>query len=216
MLLVTAFQPFDGSGLNSAQEALHAALPELGDDVVTAEPPVVWGRDVRAVWPLVAAHRPTAVLLLGQGGGARVRLETLARNQRRGVRPGDPPRPIVSGAPAALHVTAPADVLLADLLAAGLAARLSDDAGDYLCNHLYFQVLLRLNRHGWAVPAVFMHLPLLPAQAMRCDPPADSLSPEQLALAVRVVAQALRRAGDQAPKRNAARVAPGRVGRDRR
>lgn len=214
MLLLTAFQPFDGSGLNSAQEALRAALPELGDEVVTAEPPVVWGRDVRAVWPLLVAHRPQAVLLLGQGGGARVRLETVARNQRRGVRPGDPPRPIVPGEAATLPCTAPAKSLLTSLLAAGLDARLSADAGDYLCNHLYYQVRRQLNRVGWAVPTVFMHLPLLPSQAARREPAADSLPLEDLALAVRVVAQALQRAGSEAPKHNAARVAPSRAAGD--
>jgi len=191
MLLVTAFQPFDGTGLNSAQEALHTALPQLGPQVVTAEPPVVWGRDVRTVWPLVEQHRPAAILLLGQGGGARVRVETIARNLRWvRSRPAEL-RPILRHAPATLLTTAPAEALVATIESAGVDARLSDDAGTYLCNHLYFQALYRLNRYGWRLPTVFVHLPLLPSQVAGQDPPEPSLAVERAAAAVVAVAQCL-------------------------
>ncbi len=191
MLLVTAFQPFDGSGLNSAQEALRAALPSLGSDVVVAEPPVVWGQDIRMVWPLVDRHRPEAILLLGQGGGAAVRLEALGRNQRWVGRDPARLRPILPDAPATFAATAPVGPLVAALRAAGLPARLSDDAGSYLCNHLYFHVLHRLNRHGWRIPTVFVHLPLLPVQAARREPPAESLAAEVSERAVCLVAAGL-------------------------
>ena len=48
---------------------------------------------------------------------------------------------------------------------AGLPARVSTNAGDYVCNHLYYGALAFLRRVSPETPAVFLHLPATPEQS---------------------------------------------------
>ena len=41
---------------------------------------------------------------------------------------------------------------------------ISDDAGDFVCNHLYYSVLEYLNRRNLSTPCLFVHVPLLDAE----------------------------------------------------
>ncbi|NJL45488.1 MAG: hypothetical protein HC922_06595 [Leptolyngbyaceae cyanobacterium SM2_3_12] len=38
---------------------------------------------------------------------------------------------------------------------------ISDCAGTYVCNHLYYQVLDTIERHRWPMQALFVHIPPL-------------------------------------------------------
>jgi pyroglutamyl-peptidase len=55
--------------------------------------------------------------------------------------------------------------MVAALRAAGIPASVSQSAGTYVCNHLFYGLQLRLAGSG--VRSGFMHLPLLPGQAAR-------------------------------------------------
>ncbi len=47
----------------------------------------------------------------------------------------------------------------------GIPARMSRNAGAFVCNHLYFGALQYLSEKKSAIPAVFVHLPVTPAQS---------------------------------------------------
>ena len=38
---------------------------------------------------------------------------------------------------------------------------ISDDAGNYVCNHLYYQLLAYVNKYRWPVHCLFVHIPLI-------------------------------------------------------
>jgi pyroglutamyl-peptidase len=73
----------------------------------------------------------------------------------------------------------PAAALARAMRGAGVPARVSRDAGRYVCNHFYFLLLRRL-----AGRAVFVHVPRLPEEAARLGG-GPSLSLDQVEGAVR-------------------------------
>ena len=78
---------------------------------------------------------------------------------------------IVADAPEILHATLPDRALVAAIEAAGLPAVASDDAGDYLCNHLLFWTLSHLQVQNHPARAGFLHIP---ADTMTFAPGADA------------------------------------------
>jgi len=52
---------------------------------------------------------------------------------------------------------------LADLLADTHLSEISHDAGDYVCNALYYRVLAAIQESAIAMPCLFVHVPVLTA-----------------------------------------------------
>ena len=69
-------------------------------------------------------------------------------------------RPQRPSGPGSLPATAPCQSMLTALSAQALPARLSQDAGDYLCNFTLYRVL----RAAPSIPVGFLHVP----QAREC------------------------------------------------
>lgn len=195
-VLLTAFEPFDGTGLNASEQGCRAFLERWGSefDVHFALLPSEYDRDVEAVERARAAGPVDAVLHTGQMSGARgIRVERLAVNVRYGNVPGAgtgralpteeiPQHRIDPEGPAALFSTLPVDDLAAAIRAAGVPAVVSNHAGIYLCNHVLYHSLLRSEREGRHVPTGFLHIPCLPEQAGEGVP---SMTREQTGLGIR-------------------------------
>jgi len=80
-----------------------------------------------------------------------------------GRRPVD--EPVVPGGPAAYFSTLALREMVAAMQAADVPAAISNSAGTYLCNHLFYRVMHELAVRGATLPAGFVHLPYLPQQA---------------------------------------------------
>jgi pyroglutamyl-peptidase len=99
--------------------------------------------------------------------------------------------PILASAPEALTATLPTEDLVAALHRAGLPAVASDSAGGYLCNHILFHTLFRLQEAGSATRAGFLHVP---ADELTCAPEVLASAPSTFAqqvAAVRAVLEVL-------------------------
>ena len=97
---------------------------------------------------------------------------------------------ISRAAPEWLETMAPVRTIASAIKEAGIPARVSRDAGGFVCNHLYFGALQYLSDKRSAIPAVFVHLPVTPEQA----PPganAKRLTPTEAADALRAAAAAI-------------------------
>ncbi|MCK0209071.1 peptidase C15 [Starkeya koreensis] len=167
-ILVTGFGRFPGMPSNpSASLARALARGRSGAGRVDARIearilPTLWS-EATAFPALLDAAAPDIVLMLGVAGRRRqVCIECVARNAT-GVfpdtarrRPGG--RRLEIGAPAQRALAASPMPLLRALRLAGLPARLSRDAGGYVCNALAWR------GYGWAAEgqrlAVFIHIPL--------------------------------------------------------
>ncbi len=124
----------------------------------------------------------------------RFRLETTARNLV------DPAKDDINGmsvatgvvvadGPNLLESRLPLATLCTDLVSTGLPVELSSDAGDYVCNFVYYSTLHAIAARRCATRAVFLHLPPLEQ-----DGPSDArqVLAQPLSVHVDVVGQFLK------------------------
>ncbi|MDQ0325707.1 pyroglutamyl-peptidase [Rhodopseudomonas julia] len=168
-LLVTGFGPFPGVEANPSawlveRLADEADGPGLDADLRTAVLATDWQEGPRALDLLWQAHHPDVVVHFGVAAEARgFRLERMARNARLA-------RPDVRGAlpqsaeldeagPSSWRGSLPLRRIHAALASAGIPADFSDDAGDYLCNAIFYRSGRYAAEAGRLVMAGFIHLP---------------------------------------------------------
>lgn len=171
-ILLTGFEPFGGESVNPSWQVAQALHGETidGASVQSLCLPCAFGDALNVLGAQLARLRPGVVLALGQAAGrAEFSPERVAINVddarmpcNAGRRPID--EPVVPGAPAAYFSTLPIKAIVAALRAAGLPAAVSQTAGTYVCNHVFYGLMHELRRRQ-GVRAGFMHLPLLPEQA---------------------------------------------------
>lgn len=172
-ILLTGFEPFGGESINPSWELARALEGELiaGARVVAERLPCVFGEANNAMKLALRAHQPVLVLALGQAGGrAELSLERVAINvidariaDNAGRQPID--EPVLPGAPAAYFSTLPIKAMVAGLREAGVPAGISQSAGTFVCNEVFFGLQHQLQ--GSAVRSGFMHIPWLPEQAVK-------------------------------------------------
>jgi pyroglutamyl-peptidase len=173
-VLITGFEPFDGAEINPSQEIarnLHGMVI-AGHTVVGALLPCVFGAAIPELQRLLRVHRPALVICVGQAGGrAAITPERVAINiddaripDNAGAQPVD--RPVVRGAPAAYFSTLPVKAIVAALCAAGVPSEMSQTAGTFVCNHVFYGLMHAL-RARKGVRGGFIHVPFLPEQAQK-------------------------------------------------
>lgn len=169
VILLTGFEPFGGDRLNPSWEvarALNGALVD-GARVVAVCLPCRFGESLVVLQQALQVQRPALVLCLGLAASrAELSLERVAVNvddaripDNAGQQPID--QPVVAGAPAAYFSRLPIKAIVQGLQALGLPAGVSQSAGTFVCNHVFFG-LMHVLRRRTQVRAGFMHLPLLP------------------------------------------------------
>jgi pyroglutamyl-peptidase len=166
-VLITGFGRFPGAPFNpSGPVALALAKrrrPAFADFRLAAHIfETSYAAVDRDLPKLIARHKPDIVLMFGLAARTPfVRIETRARNAMsilfpdvRGHRPDE--RAIARGKPA-LCGRAPFRRVLGAARAARVPARASRDAGQYLCNYVYWRAL-EASRSGTPL-AQFIHIP---------------------------------------------------------
>lgn len=172
VVLLTGFEPFGGETVNPSwlvAQALHGRRI-AGARVHARQLPCVFGDAIALLQDALATLEPTLVLALGQAAGrAELSVERVAINvddtrvpDNAGRQPVD--TPIDPAGPAAYFSRLPIKAMVATLQAAGLAASVSQTAGTYVCNHVFYALQHLLA--GTSVRSGFMHVPLLPEQAL--------------------------------------------------
>lgn len=174
-ILLTGFEPFAGDVINPAWEAVRALTGWHGADfhVETRQLPCAFGLACAAIEAAIAQCMPAVVIAVGQAGGrAELSVERIAINiddariaDNRQQRPID--MPVVAGAPAAYFSTLPIKAIVHGLREAGIPAAVSQSAGTFVCNHVFYGLMhhLATRRSMQTVRAGFIHVPYLPQQA---------------------------------------------------
>lgn len=201
-LLLTGFEPFGGRAINPSEQVVRymeqSSLPDVR--LHTAVLPVSRHEGPAALLHALEETRPDAVICLGLAAGiAAIQLERIAVNlldfptaDNSGEQIAD--APIVAGGPAAYFTTLPVRAIHNALTAAAIPAQLSLSAGSFLCNQIIYTLLHELAQRRWAIPAGFIHLPLLPEQTAGERKPLPSMHLETmvqaLTLTIPIVMQA--------------------------
>ena len=174
-ILVTGFGPFGGEPVNPALEAIKLLDGRQvgGYKIVTKELPVTRFASIEAMEKFIAETEPVLVLAVGQAGGRlEITPERVAINMddfripdNGGFQPVD--EAIVHGAPVAYWSSLPIKAMVAAMKQAGIPAAVSNSAGTFVCNHLFYGLMHCLAQHGNAIRGGFVHIPYLPEQAAR-------------------------------------------------
>ncbi len=180
-ILISAFEPFDGDSLNPSWEALRSLtpLPNNGE-ILRLLLPVSFREAPRLLREAVEKHKPQIVLSLGLAGGrSGFSLERIAVNLADARIPdndGEQPRDLFlyPGEETAYLSTLPLGQLLNELEKESLPASLSNTAGLFVCNAVFYEAA-RLQARGRIRQAGFIHLPYLPEQAAEKNAPSMSL-----------------------------------------
>lgn len=154
-ILVTAFEPFGGSDTNISQRVLDA----IQADVAKLLLPVSFRRAPEVLNEAIGLLQPDVIIAMGQAAeGDKIRLERLAINMMDSAK-GDndgyfqDKEIICNEVPLALKTALPVKQLCADCVNAGLPTKVSNSAGLYVCNRIYFEAL----RH--TTNSLFVHIP---------------------------------------------------------
>jgi pyroglutamyl-peptidase len=170
-VLLTGFGPFPGTPLNPTgplvAQLVRRRRPRLtrierfGHVFTTSYAAV--DNDLRA---LIARHQPDVILMFGLAGRTpHLRIETRSLNAANllfsdaaGRRAEG--RRIRAGGPASFRGRAPFNAILTAARRARIAARLSCNAGNYVCNYLYWRALESQVSAVKSPPLVlFVHVP---------------------------------------------------------
>lgn len=192
-LLLTGFDAFGSDPDNPSWDAVQRLDGETlqGHRIVARCLPVAFDDALFALNDALDETRPVIVVCVGLAGGrAQIALERVAINvidaripDNRGAQPVDVP--VIDGGPPAYFATLPIKAAARALREHGIPAGISNTAGTYVCNQVFYGLMHALATYPGARGG-FVHVPYSPEQAARY-PDAPSLSPDTVADALRLI-----------------------------
>lgn len=145
-IVVTYFEPFGGRTTNASKEVVT-----LLSDYQIKELPVSWEK-VPFLIDEILFNEPDYLFLVGEAGSYKeISMEKYAHNIAHGIDNSGINKdnePIISGGIETLSTTF-------DL--SFLPYRISENAGKYLCNYIYYQALVKSKK----TKVLFIHLPYI-------------------------------------------------------
>lgn len=199
-VLLTGFEPFDDAVNPSWETAqLVATEPPAGLAVTAVRLSCVFGRALEELRAQLTSAPWDLVVCLGQAGGRPdLTVERVAINvddaripDNAGAQPVD--EPVVPDGPAAYFSSLPIKACVAEARAAGVPASVSQTAGTFVCNHVFYGLAHLLATELPGVRGGFVHVPFTPEQAARRAPAPPSMSVRDMAAGTAAVLRAAAR-----------------------
>lgn len=156
-ILLTGFEPFGTRSCNTSADLLrYMRLPSfkqaVNSELRKALLPVDFSRTWQRLERKIRIAQPNLIVLMGEGKSSLVTIELRGQNRRQA---GALAEPIIKGAPDFFETQVPARAMAAILpYSAATHLAIEEDAGDYLCNFVYYLCL----RNFPLIPAVFLHV----------------------------------------------------------
>lgn len=165
-ILVTGFEPFGSDSYNPSKEVLRGLSEQFSDaEIITAVLPVVRFESLRLISQLIEKEQPDAVLSLGLAGGRNaltpertaVNIDDFRIPDNGGNTPHD--EKIFADGPDAYFSSLPYRAMIDAIRKAGIPAALSESAGTFVCNHVFYGTRYLCERNHPAILCGFMHVP---------------------------------------------------------
>ncbi len=174
-LLITGFDPFGGQPINPSWEAVQGLPDRIGTFSLTKlQIPTIYGAAAQRVLQEADKLSPSAIICVGQAAGRKavtpelvginLRYADIADNSGTIYRDS----PILSGAPNAYFSTLPVRAMVKAIQAKQIPASVSYSAGAFVCNDVLYTLLHQFA--GTETKVCFIHVPLLPEQALHGEP----------------------------------------------
>ena len=195
-ILLTGFEPFGGSDVNPSITACKRLEGRTfnGFRIVVEEIPLRFHEIKGNIEGHIEKHRPAAAVCTGQSGGPSIALERVAINIADAKNPyncGHKPvdEALNEEGPAAYFSKLSLRDLEEALKGAKIPVVVSNSAGTYGCNQIFYHLMDYLARTGIDIPAGFIHVPSLPEQVV--DKRQPSMTVELIAKALEVVLETI-------------------------
>lgn len=172
-VLLTGFNPFGENRVNPSQRVVEAlaARPQIGFELITQVLPTEFAAAGSHMRSLIREKRPDAVVMLGLAAGrSMISFERVALNLNDSSAPdnaGDQPvgRLIAPQGPAAYWSTFPLERMQSALQERQIPVGVSNHAGTYVCNHVFYTARHELEQLGSSALCGFIHLPSMPSES---------------------------------------------------
>ena len=195
-ILVTGFDPFGDDKINPAIEAVKRLPDEIaGAQIVKLEIPTKFNVSADVVKDAIAKEKPDYVLSIGQAGGrfelmperVAINLDDGRIQDNAGYQPLN--HTIHGDGENAYFTQLPIKAMAKAIREAGVPSAVSNTAGTYVCNHIFYQVQYMRDKMFPDIKAGFMHIPFLPEQVVtRPETPALSLDDDVLGITAAIKA----------------------------
>ncbi len=189
-ILITGFGPFPGAPWNPTQPLVERLVKLRRPAFVDVELsghifPVTYSAVDGQLSELLVSKRPDALLMFGLAGRTRhVRIETRARNvisTRWPAADGSyEDSNVIAKARDALTFGPHTRMLLRRACMTGIDARLSRNAGSYLCNYLSWRGIEAARQPDGPRVSAFVHVPLVPRETTYRSMGARGITLEEL------------------------------------
>ena len=175
-ILLTGFEPFGGSNVNSSWEVAVRVgqQPPESVNIKVRQLPVSFVRAGEMIRELLVDYKPDVLLMLGQRGkGQSIDIERIAVNLMDSANPDNDgycpqEQMICADGESAYFSNLPVKILRDALLQKNIPAKVSNSAGLYVCNSTYYNALNEIENHSLPVKVVFVHVPKI-SQAFPVD-----------------------------------------------
>ncbi|HEX2907159.1 MAG TPA: hypothetical protein VHO69_09890 [Phototrophicaceae bacterium] len=165
-IILTGFTPFGPVAVNPSQLIVEQIVQRgYFPEVVAAVLPTEYAASGNGIRDLIRTHQPDAVLCLGVAAKrTTISLERVALNLDDAPvadNAGDlaKGRMIDADAQLAYWATLPLERMLAALQEQQIPVSISNHAGAYVCNHVFFSSLRELEILNHSIPCGFIHVP---------------------------------------------------------
>lgn len=173
-VLLTGFQPFRNESLNPSWEVCKQMEREglEGCDLVIRDLPVVFGEARERAIQYFGEFLPDLIFHLGEAGGrTHISVERIAINCDDARIPDNAGQKkeaqrLIATGPDGLFATVPVENITEALQKATIPAVVSNSAGTYVCNHVFYGMLHHIWTQKAATRVGFIHLPYLPEQTI--------------------------------------------------
>jgi len=175
-ILVTGFEPFGGYKKNPTEELVgyinsHVKEGEIDGCVIKGLTlPVTYFKS----WEILNQHinnfKPDFVISLGYAPNSnQIRIESTANNNDEGFLDNDEKSHsgvIITNGPLRYKNALPIEKINDTLIKNGFSSYISNDAGGYLCNHIFYN-LMHYGGNGTKMKAGFIHIPAWPVEGKK-------------------------------------------------
>ena len=163
-VLLSGFEPFGDRPTNQSWAVAEKFAGEKDIDIVRL--PVSYSDAHRILINKLESSDYDLVLMMGETSSTTdsIRLERVALNFKDAAMPDNDgltayDEAIVAGAPAAYFTAFPLKKIAGALNDNGHRVKITNSAGTFVCNHVYFNILHYLSENNQSLIALFVHLP---------------------------------------------------------
>ena len=191
-ILLAGFDPFGEEEVNPATEAVKCMNEEVIENYVvsTIEVSTIFDKCIEQLTDAINRINPDLVICVGQAGGRPdISIERVAINvndaripDNNGNQPID--TPVIPLGPSAYWSTLPIKAIVKSLKEDGIPASVSQTAGTFVCNHIFYGLMHELASNHSSVRGGFIHIPFLPEQTAE--------KPEQPSMSLDIIVKGLR------------------------